>query len=128
VINDKWVIPFGIGAGVFHHEPDSGPAQNDVGLSASVGALRSFRVWRRIAPYVGGNLHIHYLDPTGDNNWLVALGFGPVIGIEYFFRDRVSLLLQGQAMVGLNIFDGLLQVQAATQIAAGGQMGLVFYF
>jgi hypothetical protein len=122
-------IPFGIGAGVFNHNPDgSAGTQNDAGLSASVGVRVGFRPWRRIAPYWGGSLVFAYLDPTGDNNWLVQLGLGPVIGIEYYIAHRVSLLLQAQATVGVNIFDGLTQVSAATAISAGGQLGLLFYF
>jgi hypothetical protein len=133
VFRNGWTLPFSIGAGVFHHNPEDQegidtPNQNDVGLAATVGILKSFRVWRRIAPYGGGQFHLHYLDPTGDNNWNVGLGIGPVLGIEYYVGDRVSLLLQGQAILGFQIFDGLLQVSAATQISAGGQTGLVFYF
>jgi hypothetical protein len=128
VLQDGWVVPFSVGAGVFHHNPETGGKQNDVGLAATVGILRYFRPWRRIAPHGGGNLHVHYLDPTGDNNWLVTLLATGVVGIEYYVGDRVSLLLQGEAGVGVNILDEIVQVRAATQIAAGGQMGLVFYF
>lgn len=122
-------IPFSIGAGVFNHNPDgNGGTQNDAGLSATIGIRVGFRPWRRIAPYWGGFFNVQYLDPTGDNNWLVRLALGPVIGIEYYIAHRVSLLLQGQAGVGVNIFDGLTQVSASTNISAGGQLGLLFYF
>jgi hypothetical protein len=127
-VTENFIIPFSIGAGVFHHNPEEGNAQNDAGLAASVGILKPFRVWRRISPYAGGMLHLHYLDPTGDNNWLVNFSIGPVIGTEFYIGDRVSLLFQGQFDVGANVFDGLTQVRAATSIAAGGQTGLVFYF
>ena len=116
------------GAGVFHHNPDEGGKQNDAGIAASVGILKPFRVWRRISPYAGGIVRFAYLDPTGDNNWLVNLAIGAVIGTEFYVGDRVSLLFQGQLDVGANIFDGLTQVRAATSIAAGGQTGIVFYF
>jgi hypothetical protein len=122
-------IPFSVGAGVFHHNPEgSAGTQNDAGLSATVGIRVGFRPWRRIAPYWGGTFNLAYLDPTGDNNWLVRLGLGPLIGIEYYIAHRVSLLLQAQATVGINIFDGLTQVAASTAISAGGQLGLLFYF
>jgi hypothetical protein len=122
-------IPFSVGAGVFHHNPEgSAGTQNDAGLSATVGIRVGFRPWRRIAPYWGGFLNFQYLDPTGDNNWLVRLAVGPLIGIEYYIAHRVSLLLQGQVGVGINIFDGLTQVDATTAISAGGQLGLLFYF
>lgn len=123
------IVPFSIGAGVFHHNPDGdGGTQNDAGLAATVGVLFPFRVWRRISPYAGGQFHLHYLDPTGDNNWLVNVALGPVLGIEFYIAHRVSLLFQGQAMVGINIFDGLTQVAAGTSLMAGGQTGLIFYF
>jgi len=123
------ILPFSVGAGVFHHNPDgAGGSQNDAGLAATVGVLVPFRVWRRISPYAGGQFHLHYLDPTGDNNWLVNVALGPVLGIEFYIAHRVSLLFQGQALVGINIFDGLTQVAAATSIMAGGQTGLIFYF
>lgn len=131
---DRITIPFSVGVGVFHHNPDDEPMdgipdhQNDVGLAGTVGLQYDFRQWRRIVPHVGGLFHIHYLDPTGDDNWLVNLGIGPFLGIEYYIGDRVSLLLQGTALVGVNIFDTLTQVSFLTTIAYGGQMGLNFYF
>ena len=128
VLDNGWAIPFSVGAGVFHHNPDEGGNQNDVGLSAAVGVRKAFRVWRRIAPYVGGDFRLSYLDPTGDNNWLVGIGLGPNLGIEYYVGDRVSLLLQADATLGFGVFDGLVQVSVATQISAGGQTSLVFYF
>lgn len=128
VLGESWVMPFSVGAGVFHHNPDSGDSQNDVGLAASFGLQRYFRVWRRIAPYAGGRMRFGYSEPNGRANWMVGFGLGPVIGIEYFVRDRVSLSLQGDAQVGITQYSGLLQVELATRVDAGGQMGLVFYF
>lgn len=130
VLSDEWVLPFSIGAGVFHHNPDDSgsESQNDVGLAASVGVQRYFRVWRRIAPYAGGRFRLDYAEPNGRANWRVGFGFGPALGIEYFVGDRVSLSLQGEALVGISTFAGLLQVEVATRVTAGGQMGLTFYF
>jgi hypothetical protein len=127
-VADKVIVPFSVGAGVFHHNPNQGSKQNDAGLSASVGVLKPFRVWRRISPYFGGMFHLHYLDPTGDNNWLFNVAVGPVIGTEFYVGDRVSLLFQGQLDVGINMLDAVTQVRASTSLAAGGQTGLVFYF
>jgi hypothetical protein len=128
VFDNGWVVPFSIGAGIFHHNPDTGGSQNDVGLAFTVGVLRYFRTWRRIAPHGGGNVRLHYLDPTGSANWRINLIFSGLLGIEYFVGDRVSLLLQGEVGIGVSILDQLQQVRAATQVPAGGQMGLVFYF
>lgn len=127
-VTKRVIIPFSLGAGVFHHSPDEGGKQNDAGLSGSVGVLLPFRVWRRISPYAGGMLHLHYLDPTGDNNWLFNISIGPVIGTEFYIGDRVSLLFQGQLDIGITVLDAITQLRAATSLAAGGQTGLVFYF
>ena len=40
--------------------------------------------------------------------------------------QRLSIRLR-PGLLG-NIFDGLLQVDFATQVSAGGQMGILFYF
>ncbi len=127
-VTERLIIPFSIGAGVFHHSIEGGSKQNDFGLAASVGVLKPFRVWRRISPYFGGMFHVHYVDPTGPDNWLVNVAIGPTIGTEFYIGHRVSLLFQADARVGINAFDGLTQVSAATSLAAGGQTGLVFYF
>jgi hypothetical protein len=122
------VIPFSVGAGFFSHRPDGGQDLGDVGVSASVAVLADFRVRRRIKPHAGGALHLNYVDPSGRSNYLFNFSFGPVIGIEYFFASRVSLLLQGKLNVGFNVLDGLTQIDFGTIVAAGGQMGLTFYF
>jgi hypothetical protein len=122
------VIPFSVGAGFFSHRPENGGDLGDVGVAASVAVLADFRVRRRIKPHAGGALHLHYVDPSGRSNYLFNFSFGPVIGIEYFFASRVSLLLQGKLNVGFNVLDGLTQIDFGTIVAAGGQMGLTFYF
>jgi len=128
VLNNDWALLFGLGAGVFRHNPEEGDTQHDVGLSASYGFLHWFRVWRRIAPYVGGRFRVSYAEPEGRSNWNVGVGLGPMLGVEYFVGDRVSLSLQGDAQLGFGIFQGLVQTELATRIDAGGQMGLTFYF
>ena len=123
VLSNDWALLFGVGAGLFRHNPDSGDTQNDVGLAASYGFQKWFRVWRRIAPYAGGRIRIGYAEPEGRANWNVALGLGPMLGVEYFVGHRVSLSLQGDAQLRFGIFHGLLQTELATGIDAGGQMG-----
>lgn len=128
VLNNNWMVPFSVGAGIFAHSPSEGSSQNDVGLATSVGVQRYFRVWRRIAPFAGGRFGLHYTEPNGRANWMVGVRLGPVLGIEYFVGHRVSLSLQGNALLGVGIFSGLLQIEVATQLDAGGQTGLTFYF
>lgn len=123
------VVPFSLGAGVSHRRQagDTKPAIS-AGVSASVAVLRGFRVWRRIAPYFGGFLHTHYVDAAGPDNWLVNVTVGPILGIEYYLGDRVSLYGQGTFGVGPNIGKTQVQWVARAALAAGGQLGLTFYF
>ena len=85
-------------------------------------------VWRRIAPYFGGLFHFSYLDPSGDNNWIIGLSIGPVLGIEYYIADRVSLLAQGTFQFGFSLTDPQAAIGLGSAISGGGQLGLVFYF
>jgi len=123
------VVPFSFGAGVSQRQ-STGATKPTVsaGLSASVAVLKGFRVWRRIAPYFGGFLHTHYVDAAGPNNWLVNISVGPILGIEYYLGDRVSLYGQGIVGVGPSLSKTSIQWVAHTAIAAGGQLGLTFYF
>ncbi len=123
------VVPFSFGAGVTHRQR-TGDAKPTIsaGLSASVAVLKGFRVWRRIAPYFGGFLHTHYVDAAGPNNWIVNISVGPILGIEYYLGDRVSLYGQGVIGVGPSFGKTSVQWVARTAMAAGGQLGLTFYF
>ena len=123
-------IPFSVGLGLANTSSLKGPSASatDVGLSFTGGVLKSFRVWRRIAPYFGGLFHFSYLDPSGDNNWLIGLSIGPVLGIEYYIADRVSLLAQGTFQFGVNLTDPAAAIGIGSAISGGGQLGLVFYF
>ncbi|HRI54032.1 MAG TPA: hypothetical protein PLW65_28025 [Pseudomonadota bacterium] len=123
-------IPFSVGLGLANTSSLKGPSTSstDVGLSFTGGVLKSFRVWRRIAPYFGGLFHFSYLDPSGDNNWIIGLSIGPVLGIEYYIADRVSLLAQGTFQFGVSLTDPQAAIGLGSAISGGGQLGLVFYF
>jgi hypothetical protein len=125
----KIVLPFSFGAGITHRTRE-GTTRPEVsaGVSGSIAVLRGFRVWRRIAPYFGGFLHAHYIDAPGPNNWLVNIGVGPILGIEYYLADRVSLYGQGEFAIGPDISKQSVQLVARAMMAAGGQLGLTFYF
>ncbi len=127
------IIPFSLGVGITNNLPDAGDSRTDFGLSASVGILKQFRVWRRIAPYFGGMFHLHYLDPSTPPNapntdYQVQIALGPVLGVEYFIADRVSLYMQGQLLLGLSFTDAVIETQFLTNLLAGGQLGLAVYF
>jgi hypothetical protein len=125
-------IPFSVGLGVFNNtsRPMTGPSTSvtDFGLAFSGGILYPFRVWRRISPYVGGMLHLSYVDPDGPDNWQVNLGLGPVLGVEYFVFDRVSLSFQGDFALGVLITSPAAQLALNTVISGGGRAQLNFYF
>ena len=123
------VVPFSIGAGVTSRQ-NAGDLKPTIaaGVSASVAVLRGFRVWRRIAPYYGGFVHTHYVDAAGPDNWLVNVSIGPILGIEYYLGDRVSLYGQGIVGIGPDIRKNSVLWGARATLAAGGQLGLTFYF
>lgn len=123
------VIPFSFGAGLARLQPAGQTTKTTAaGVSASVAVLRGFRVWRRIAPYFGAFLHAHYIHAPGAGNYLVNVSVGPILGIEYFLADRVSLYGQGVLPIGPDITRTGVNVVAKTVLAAGGQLGLTFYF
>ena len=123
------VVPFSIGAGMTSRQ-NAGDLKPTIsaGVSASVAVLRGFRVWRRIAPYYGGFVHTHYVDAAGPDNWLVNVSIGPILGIEYYLGDRVSLYGQGIVGIGPDIRKSSVQWAARATLAAGGQLGPTFYF
>ena len=125
----KFVLPFSFGAGIAHRtRPGTSTPETAAGVSASIAVLKGFRVWRRIAPYTGAFLHTHYVDAPGPDNWLVNISVGPILGIEYFLADRVSLYGQGVFAIGPNLTKTSVQFVAQAVMAAGGQLGLTFYF
>jgi hypothetical protein len=122
------VIPFSFGAGVAHKKTQGESPVYSAGFSASVAVLKGFRVWRRIAPYAGAFLHTHFIDSRGPGNWLFNVTVGPILGIEYYLADRVSLYGQGVFGIGPSIGKGTVDFVARAAMAAGGQLGLTFYF
>jgi hypothetical protein len=125
----KATMTFSFGAGVAS-TPRSGatPARTSAGVSGSIAVVRGFRVWRRIAPYVGGFVHSHYIDAAGPDNWIVNVNVGPILGVEYFIADRVGLWGQGIIGVGPSFGKTTIQWVARAAVDAGGHFGLTFYF
>ncbi len=69
----------------------NGGGRNDavVGFDLNGGIEYHFRIWRRIAPYAGVTLGLGYTDI--ENDALIGFGVGPVLGVEYYVADRVSV-------------------------------------
>ena len=125
----RFVLPISFGAGVVHRRDVDGARPSvAAGIGFSIAILKGFRVWRRIAPYYGAFIHTHYVDAPGRDNWLVNLAVGPILGIEYFIAERVSLYGQAVIAVGPTFAKDSLEFAAHAVMAAGGQLGLTFYF
>lgn len=126
VVNQNWIIPFWVGTGVLVQKQDNVDAQANWGLSAGGGFEYHFRIWRRISPLVGAQIGIGARDPSGSNNWVVGIGFGPVLGVEYYVADRVSLIAQYFFTLQFEFRDSRFDYTMNT--LAGGALNLVFYF
>jgi opacity protein-like surface antigen len=140
-ISDKLMIPIYFGTGLQHSSlgdcPDgSDCTSTDAGIEAGAGFEYHFRIWRRISPFVGASLGLGYVNPSGNDNWNLGVGFGPSVGVEYYIADRVSLTAQY-----LMVFQLAYQKGAATligsdsavttfafQTLAGGALNLTYYF
>lgn len=132
VIDETWMIPIYFGAGMRRLALDdvadiSRDAETDWGFDVGAALEYHFRIWRRISPYIGLNLGLGYSNPSGDDNARFGVGLGPIVGVEYYVFDHVSL--QASYMMNLQIervFGAGTTTQLATQ--AGGALNLTFYF
>lgn len=133
-LSDDWMLPVSFGVGMLNNRPaGTDTSFTDFGLSFTVGIQHYFSKWRRIAPFVGAKLHLHYLDPTGPTNYLIQTAVGPTLGIEYFVADMVSLTMESTLFIGINYLavpteSKTVQVGIQSLISFGGLMGLTFYF
>jgi hypothetical protein len=91
VLSEKFHIPFHFGTGLLLAKPDNVDAATTWGLDFGAGIQYYFRIWRRIAPYIGAGLIVGLSDPVGADNISFQLGLGPELGVEYYIGDRVSL-------------------------------------
>jgi hypothetical protein len=126
----RFSIPFWVGLAMVNDSTRTGVSTSNTsfGLSGGVGLQYTFRAWRRIAPYVGGFGQLQFIDPTGDANWLLGFALGPVLGVEYYIADRVSLFAQGQFALGVAIADASARVIMGPTMSMGGNTGVNVYF
>jgi hypothetical protein len=99
VLSENWMVPLYFSTGIRldsvenppdPSDPDSGETAN-WGLEVGSGFEYHFRIWRRISPFFGVNVGIGFEDPTGETNLKIGVGLGPILGVEYYIADRVSL-------------------------------------
>ncbi|MCB9647095.1 MAG: outer membrane beta-barrel protein [Deltaproteobacteria bacterium] len=132
VIDETWMVPIYFGAGMRRRAVDSVGGVNidsatDWGFDVGAAIEYHFRIWRRISPYVGFGFGLGYSNPAGDDNGRFGVGMGPILGVEYYVFDHVSL--QASYMMNLQIersFGDETNTLLATQ--AGGALNLTFYF
>ena len=132
VYSEEWMMILSFGTafqrlkadGIAGFESD---ASNDVGLDFGIGFEYHFRIWRRISPFVGGQLGLGYTNPTGDDNSVLGIGFGPSLGVEYYVLDRVSLTAQYLLSFQIVRLFGE-GTGTGFQTLSGGAMNLTFYF
>lgn len=126
----RFSIPFWVGLAMVNDSTRNGVSTSNTsfGLSGGAGLQYTFRAWRRIAPYVGGFGQLQFIDPTGDANWLLGFALGPVLGVEYYIADRVSLFAQGQFALGVAIADASARVILGPTMSMGGNTGVNVYF
>jgi opacity protein-like surface antigen len=99
VSSERLMLRAYFGTGLQHSKAEACPAtgtcssskSTDMGIEAGVTLEYHFRVWRRISPFVGAGLGLGYINPSGAENWNVGVGFGPLVGVEYYLGDRLSV-------------------------------------
>ena len=133
VLSERLMIPVTFGTSL--RNQSTGPADaTDAGLDVGGGIEYHFRIWRRISPFIGGNLGVGFVNPTGDGNNIFGFGIGPVLGVEYYVADRVSLTAMYMFVIQIeNQDNGPLPVNESTteltlQTLAGGALNLTIYF
>jgi hypothetical protein len=138
VLSEQWMIPIYLGTALRVSSPDKGDSHTDWGIEFGGGFEYHFRIWRRISPFVGFNLGLGVIDPTGDSNKTIGVGFGPGLGVEYYIGDRVSLTALYQFVLqvayqelGISTSGSSVATSVTAfsfQTLAGGAMNLTYYF
>jgi opacity protein-like surface antigen len=128
VFSEKLMLPFWFGTGV-RVDADGGTSTN-FGVDLGVGLEYHFRIWRRISPFFGGGLGFDVEKPSGENNARFGFGLGPVLGVEYYIADRLSLM--AQYMFIIQIAYQSMPIDSVTSFGlatlAGGAVNITYYF
>lgn len=129
VIDEDLMVLAYLGAGM---QLLAGPARStDWGLTFGGGATYHFRIWRRISPFVGGTGGFAFSDPNGNNNFVFAFNLQPVLGVEYYIADRLSLSASYMLALLLAVSEvpgSSAQFLFAVTTAAGGALTVAYYF
>jgi hypothetical protein len=127
VFSEHWMMPFFAGFGYRNNSVENGPTDNEKAADVGAGVEYHFRIWRRISPFVGGQVGLGIADPNGAHQFKFGIGFGPVLGVEFYVADRVSLAAQYLLTFQVETQN---QDHTAFQLStlAGGALNLTFYF
>ena len=133
--SETWMFPIYAGTALGIISPENGDSVTSFGIEAGGGVEYHFRIWRRISPYVGASAGIFYTNPSGTDNWTVGFGLGPVLGVEYYIADRLSLQAQYTFVIALaaeTLPSGPNAAATRTSVglftSAGGALNLTYYF
>ncbi len=147
VLSESWMVPLYFSTGIRldstenptnPSEPDSDEETN-WGLEVGSGFEYHFRIWRRISPFFGLNVGVGFEDPTGEDNLRFGVGLGPILGVEYYIADRVSLTAMYMVVIQIAHQEqaggmgpaGPLTNNVTTfsfSTMAGGALNLTYYF
>lgn len=138
VFSEKLMLPIWFGTGIRVDNPDDGiPATNEDsatnwGIDLGVGIEYHFRIWRRISPFIGGQFGFNVQDPTQDDNIQLGVGLGPVMGVEYYVADRVSVTAMYMFTIQIGYQDAPDGAISTTTFGlstlAGGALNITYYF
>jgi len=127
--SEKLMLPVWFGTGLRVNSPNRADSSGTWGIDLGAGLEYHFRIWRRISPFIGGAFGINVADPSGSTNAHVGIGLGPVMGIEYYIGDRLSLTAQYMFVIGIEYQDAPDAVTSFSfQTRAGGALNITYYF
>ena len=132
VFSERFMLPIWFGTGLRVDSPDEGDSATNWGIDLGVGFEYHFRIWRRISPFIGGSVGLNVLDPTQSDNLGLGIGLGPILGIEYYIGDRVSVTATYMFVIQVAFQDsGVPQAKTTTfglSTLAGGALNITYYF
>lgn len=139
VLSESMMIPIFFGTAIDVAKTEGEDGKNNFSMDFGAGMEYHFRIWRRLSPFFGALLKFGFYDPTQEDNLIFRFHVGPLIGVEYFIADRVSLAAAYMLMFSVvhtqigsdsSSTDFDMTTKAGQDVAAstGGDLTLTFYF
>ncbi len=128
MLGDKLHVGLLFGLGLNSSKfPDQDERNNDWGVDIGGTLQYNLVTWKHLSLYLGGNLVLGVIDPTGDDNTASDIRLQPKLGVQWFFTHMMSLSTEYMQDVVFTINDGNF-TNAAFNTAAGGALRLTAYF